>query len=93
MSKDWFGRVWINPPYSRPLIEMFVKKMADHGNGIELLFNRCDSKMFQDVIFEKATEMKFLRTELNFLDLMVPEEIPLVVEASLLLLVKTMRKY
>lgn len=19
LSKDWFGRVWLNPPYSRPL--------------------------------------------------------------------------
>ena len=55
LSKEWFGRVWLNPPYSRPLIEQFVKRLAEHGNGIALLFNRCDSKMFQDIIFEKAT--------------------------------------
>jgi len=66
LSKEWFGRVWLNPPYSRPLIEQFVRKMADHGNGIALLFNRCDSKMFQDVIFEKATAMKFLRKRIRF---------------------------
>ena len=28
--------------------------------------NRCDSKMFQDVIFEKATGMKFLRHRIRF---------------------------
>ena len=61
LSQIWEGRVWLNPPYSRPLIELFVRKLAEHGNGIALLFNRCDSKMFQDVIFPKATGMKFLR--------------------------------
>lgn len=66
LSKEWKGRVWLNPPYSRPLIEQFVKRLAEHGNGIALLFNRCDSKMFQDIIFEKATAMKFLRNRIRF---------------------------
>lgn len=44
LSLKWEGRVWLNPPYSRPLIEQFVRKLAEHGNGIALLFNRCDSK-------------------------------------------------
>lgn len=43
-----------------------VKRLAEHGNGIALLFNRCDSKMFQDVIFKKATAMKFLRNRIRF---------------------------
>lgn len=66
LLKEWKGRVWLNPPYSRPLIENFVKRMVAHGNGITLLFNHCDSKMFQDVIFEKATAMKFLRNRIHF---------------------------
>lgn len=66
LSKPWFGRVWLNPPYSRPLIEQFINRMAEHGNGIALLFNRCDSKMFQDVIFKKASAMKFLRHRIKF---------------------------
>lgn len=66
LSKEWCGRVWLNPPYSRPLIEQFVKKMSDHGNGIALLYNRCDSKMFQDVIFKKATAMLFMRHRIRF---------------------------
>lgn len=43
LSKEWHGRVWLNPPYSRPLICRFVEKMADHNNGIAVLFDRMDS--------------------------------------------------
>lgn len=67
LSRKWEGRVWLNPPYSRPLIEHFVKRMSDHGNGIALLFNRCDSKMFQDVIFKTATAILFLKGCIKFL--------------------------
>ena len=66
LSQDWFGRVFLNPPYSRPLIERFVRKMAEHGNGIALLFNRCDNAMFHDIIFPTATAMKFLRKRIRF---------------------------
>ena len=66
LTKEWFGRVWLNPPYSRPLIEKFIEKMAEHGNGIALLYNRCDSSMFQEVIFKKATAMKFLKHRIRF---------------------------
>ena len=66
LKQKWYGRVWLNPPYSRPLIERFVEKMAEHNNGIGLLYNRCDSKMFQDIIFQKAAAMKFLRHRIRF---------------------------
>ena len=66
MSLKREGRVWLKTPCSHPHIEQFVRKLAEHGNGIALLFNRCDSKMFQDVIFEKATGMKFLRHRIRF---------------------------
>ena len=67
LTKDWFGRVWLNPPYSRPLIELFVRRLAEHGDGIALLFNRCDNKLFQDIVFEQATALKFLRNRIRFL--------------------------
>lgn len=66
LKQEWSGRVWLNPPYSRPLIEKFIEKMAEHNNGIALLYNRCDSKMFQDIIFMKANAMKFLRHRIRF---------------------------
>ena len=66
LSKEWYGRVWLNPPYSRPLLDQFVHKMVEHDNGIMLLFNRCDNKMFQEEIFPHAKAMIFLRKRIHF---------------------------
>lgn len=66
LQQNLEGRVWLNPPYSRPLIELFMRKMAEHNNGIALLFNRLDSAMMQDVILKKATSMKILRKRIRF---------------------------
>lgn len=60
-------RVWLNPPYSRPLVEQFVKKMSEHNNGIALLVNRQDNVMWQEVIFPTATSMIFMRHRIHFL--------------------------
>lgn len=40
--------------------------MAEHNNGIALLFNRLDSAMMQDVVLKNATAMKFLRKRIKF---------------------------
>ena len=67
LLQPWNGRVWLNPPYSRPLIEQFVAKMVEHNNGIALLFNRCDSKMFQELIFPNMAGILFMRHRIRFL--------------------------
>lgn len=68
LQYDWgTGRVWLNPPYSRPLIEEFVKKMAEHDNGIALLVNRQDNVMWQEVIFPTAASMLFMRHRVKFI--------------------------
>jgi len=66
LAKEWFGRVWLNPPYEQPYITQFVEKMALHGNGIALLFNRCDNRMFHEVIFPTADSLFFLRDRISF---------------------------
>lgn len=66
LQKEWQGRIWLNPPYSRPLIEKFCIKMAEHNNGIALLFNRMDSALMQDVILKKAAAMKILKGRIKF---------------------------
>lgn len=67
LLQPWNGRVWLNPPYSRPLIEEFVARMVEHNNGIALLFNRCDSRMFQELIFPNMAGILFMRRRIKFL--------------------------
>jgi hypothetical protein len=35
LSQPWFGRVWMNPPYSKP--EPWVDRFIEHANGIALV--------------------------------------------------------
>jgi ParB family transcriptional regulator, chromosome partitioning protein len=51
----WYGRIWLNPPYSQPLIRQFTSKLIaeyQSGNVSEalLLVNSCtDTKWFYKV--------------------------------------------
>lgn len=35
LASPWFGRVWMNPPYSNPT--PWIRKWIDHGNGLGLV--------------------------------------------------------
>jgi hypothetical protein len=35
LKQNWFGKVWMNPPYSKP--SDWVDKFIDHGNGVCLV--------------------------------------------------------
>ena len=35
LIQPWYGRVWMNPPYSKP--KPWVERWINHGNGIALL--------------------------------------------------------
>jgi len=67
LHKWWHGVVWLNPPYSKPLLRQFVEKLARHGNGMALLVNRTDNLLFQEVVFPYAKSMLFMRHRVKFL--------------------------
>ena len=46
LAQNWYGRVWMNPPYSSPTA--WVSKFIAHGNGIALLVVS-RSKWFRDL--------------------------------------------
>lgn len=64
LSKPWFGHVWLNPPYSAPL--EWMKRMAEHGDGVALIFARTETRWWQDHVFGRADEIRFLRGRLKF---------------------------
>ena len=65
LSIIWQGRVWLNPPYGRE-IESWMKRMAEHNNGVALVFARTDAKWFQRYVFGKATSLLFLNKRISF---------------------------
>ena len=66
LNKDWYGRIWLNPPYSNPLIQQFLTKMAEHNNGIALVFAKVEAKWFHDIVLRYATAIKFLYERVRF---------------------------
>ena len=48
LAQPWDGLVWLNPPYQRVEIGKWVKKLAEHENGIALVYVRTDTAWFQD---------------------------------------------
>ncbi len=65
LKQQWNGRVWCNPPYG-PHAEKFLRRMADHGNGICLIFARTETKAFQDFCWRRANAMLFLAGRIKF---------------------------
>ena len=65
LSKDWFGKVFVNPPYGKEIIK-WLTKLSDYGNGIALIFARTDTKAFHEYVFNKADAILFLKGRLNF---------------------------
>ena len=63
LEQEWFGRVWLNPPYSE--VGEWLEKLHLHGNGVALVFARVDTKWAQKFmplasqIFFPAGRFKF----------------------------------
>ena len=64
LKEDWFGRVWLNPPYSNP--KEFIKRLSEHGNGIALVLNSTDTEWFQEYGLKKANGMFLLKGRPKF---------------------------
>lgn len=65
LARDWVGRVWCNPPYGHHA-EKFLQRMAEHGNGIALIFARTETRSFQKHCWARADGMLFIAGRLQF---------------------------
>lgn len=64
LSKEWFGRVWLNPPYSK-WTKNWMRRMSAHGNGIALCFSRTDAEWFHETV-STADAVLFLKGRIEF---------------------------
>ena len=65
LSHKWFGRVWLNPPYSVHAAA-WLRKLSEHGRGTALIFARTGTAMFFAHVWGKAHSIMFLEGRLTF---------------------------
>lgn len=65
LAQPWEGRVWCNPPYGLEA-DRWLARMAEHGNGIALIFARTETAMFFARVWRAASAVLFLEGRLFF---------------------------
>jgi hypothetical protein len=65
LDRDWSGFVWLNPPYG-PHVWEWLDRLADHGDGMALIFARTETEGFFRTVWERADALYFLRGRLHF---------------------------
>jgi phage N-6-adenine-methyltransferase len=68
LERPWFGRVFLNPPYSnpRPWLERAIKAKQNGHTVVALLPACTDTKWFHDAVLGHA-EIRFLRGRVKWL--------------------------
>ena len=65
LAQPWSGRVWCNPPFGREAVK-WLRRMAEHGNGIALIPARTETKMFYETVWPCADAILFIRGRPHF---------------------------
>jgi len=65
LSKPWRGRVWMNPPFGRAAVK-WMRKLAQHGNGIALIPARTETAMFYETVWGVADAVLFIQGRPHF---------------------------
>ncbi len=66
LTARYCGRVFMNPPYGASLLGPWLSRLADHGNGIALVFARTETAAFVRHGWGRADAMLFLAGRLHF---------------------------
>lgn len=66
LALPWHGRVWLNPPYTTGEVGHWLRRLADHGNGLALIFARTETDAFHAHVWPRAQAILFLAGRLTF---------------------------
>lgn len=66
LEREWFGRVWLNPPFNRKIRPEWMEKMAKHGNGIMLVPAAGETEAFYKTVWGTASGILFLKGRPHF---------------------------
>jgi hypothetical protein len=66
LAAEWFGRVWLNPPFDGNLRPLWMRKMSEHGDGIMLIPAAVETRPFQDFVWAKASSILFMAKRPNY---------------------------
>lgn len=73
LSQPWKGFVWCNPPYSTETGK-WLDRMAEHNNGIGLVFARTDTQAMQRAL-RSADAVFFIAKRISFLEGTPPHKV------------------
>jgi hypothetical protein len=65
LSQPWGGRVWLNPPYGLEAAK-WLGRLAEHGDGVALIFARTETAMFFEHVWLRADALLFIKGRLHF---------------------------
>jgi len=73
LEKEWRGRVWMNPPYSQPLIGQFISKLSEEFNAERcsqyvVLVNNATDTAWGQLLLSMADAVLFPRGRIQFWD-------------------------
>jgi len=57
--------IWMNPPYGKHTGD-WLERLAEHGNGIALIFARTETSMFFKYVWDAADCVFFIKGRLTF---------------------------
>lgn len=65
LQQPWHGFVWCNPPYGKHT-GPWLSKLAEHRDGIALIFARTETEDFVSQVWHRADAVMFLHGRLYF---------------------------
>jgi hypothetical protein len=67
LEYDWYGLVWLNPPYGPPaVIEPWMDKLASHNDGIACIPARTETRCWFKYVWPVAELILFVKGRPHF---------------------------